>query len=351
MNRNKYVIFYLLEAIITGLLFYWLFTTGRVVSNVKVSLEEEHIVGTFLTLGILSYLLGLRHAVDADHLAAIDNSIRKLIQEGKPPQFTGLFFSLGHSTIVILLSLGLIVSTRYIVSQLPFLEKLGSIIGTLVSGSFLYIIGFLNFLVLLEIYRLYKAYLKKREVDKGKLEEVLMQRGFMNKYFSKLFKIVNNQYYLYLIGLLFGLGFDTASETALLAISAAAAGIFLKVPLYTLLVFPFLFTVGMTLIDTTDGLFMNGAYGWAFTDPVRKLWYNLTMTLISIIVSYLVGTIELLGLVTSQFNLSGPFWDQVNFLSNIYWENIGFIIIGTFAITWLTSYLIYKSTLEKFTKK
>lgn len=341
------VLFYVFEGVITSLLFLWLINTSNIVGNINV--KASHVTGTFFTLGILAYLFGLRHALDADHLAAIDNSTRKLVQESKPAYFTGLFFSLGHSTVVILLSVALIIATRYVASNIPTLENLGSIIGTLISGGFLYIIGLLNLLVLFEIYDIYKMASREKNIDENKLNDVLLKRGFMNKYFRGLFKIVNNQYYMYPIGFLFGLGFDTASETALLAISAAAAGIFLKIPIYSLLVFPFLFTAGMSLIDTTDGFFMNGAYGWAFLGhPIRKVWYNLTMTSISIIVAYVVGTFELLGLVQSEFNLSGPFWDWIALINGeTWWGNIGIIIVITFAITWIISYTLYKIKVEK----
>ncbi|QGA69669.1 HoxN/HupN/NixA family nickel/cobalt transporter [Sulfolobus sp. E11-6] len=345
----KLVIFYIFEGIITGLLFYWLFLLSHGPGNLTVKIGGADITTTFFALGIIAYLLGLRHALDADHLAAIDNSTRKLVQEKKPSHFTGLFFSLGHSSVVILLAFALIIATRYITSNLLSLEKIGNIIGTLISGSFLYIIGLLNFLSLLEIYNLYTRTIKEKTIDEKKLEEALLRRGFMNKYFRKLFGIVNHQYHMYPIGFLFGLGFDTASETALLAISAAAAGVFLKVPLWSLLVFPFLFTSGMTLIDTTDGFFMNGAYSWAFLgNPIKKMWYNLTMTTISILIAYLVGTLELLGLLQSQFNLSGLFWQWISTINGeVWWGNIGIIIIFIFALTWLISYTLYKFKVEK----
>jgi len=257
----KPIIFYLSEFIITSILIIWLIQISQFTGNVEVHVKG--FLASFITLGVLAYLFGLRHAVDADHLAAIDNSTRKLVQESKSSLFTGLFFSLGHSTVVILLSVVLMIATRVIESSIPQLENIGSIIGTLVSGFFLYIIGFLNLVVLFEIYKLFNE-AKKGNMNENKLNDTLLKRGFMNRYFKNLFKIVNNQYYLYPIGFLFGLGFDTASETALLAISAGTAGVFTKIPLWTLLVFPLLFTSGMTLIDTTDGFFMNGAYRWAF---------------------------------------------------------------------------------------
>ncbi len=343
----KAVAFYVVEAILTALLFLWLVRLSEAVGRVEV--EVKGTFASLITLGVLAYLFGLRHAVDADHLAAIDNSTRKLVQEGKPSTFTGLFFSLGHSSVVVLLSVALMIATRAVESSIPSLENLGSVVGTLVSGGFLYLIGFLNALVLLEIYSIYKE-VRDGKIDEEKLNEALLKRGFMNRFFKRLFKVVDKQYYLYPIGFLFGLGFDTASETALLAISAASAGVFVNVPLWTLMVFPLLFTAGMTLVDTTDGFFMNGAYRWAFMgNPLRKVWYNLTMTTISIIVAYLVGTLELLGLIQSEFNLGGPFWDAISLVNgDVWWGNIGFIIIGSFALTWATSLAIYKVKVSKY---
>ncbi|QKR00800.1 HoxN/HupN/NixA family nickel/cobalt transporter [Metallosphaera tengchongensis] len=341
------LLFYVSEFIITSILMVWLFQVSQAVGNIEVHIKG--LLASFLTLGILAYLFGLRHAVDADHLAAIDNSTRKLVQEGKSSLFTGLFFSLGHSTVVILLSVALMLATRAIESSIPQLENVGSIIGTLVSGFFLYIIGFLNFIVLIEIYKLFKE-AKEGKMNEDKLNDTLLKRGFMNRFFKNLFKIVNSQYYLYPIGFLFGLGFDTASETALLAISAGTAGAFTRIPLWTLLVFPLLFTAGMTLIDTTDGLFMNGAYRWAFMGhPIKKVWYNLTMTVISVLVAYVVGSLELLGLVQSEFNLNGGLWDAIALINGgVWWGNIGIIIIATFAIVWVSSIIIYKTKIRKY---
>ncbi|MEB3798155.1 MAG: HoxN/HupN/NixA family nickel/cobalt transporter [Caldisphaeraceae archaeon] len=346
--KLKFALFYASELIVTSSLFYWLFSVSRLVNNYTIQVKESHIIATFFTLGILAYVFGLRHALDADHLAAIDNSTRKLVQEKKPAHFAGLFFSLGHSSVVILLAIALMIATRMIASNLPAIENIGTIIGTLVSGGFLYIIGALNFFVLLEIYKIYKQFIKEKNMDEGRLEDALLNRGFMNKYFKKLFKIVDSHYQMYPIGFLFGLGFDTASETALLAISAAAAGVFMKIPFWELLVFPFLFTAGMTLIDTTDGIFMNATYNWAFLgSPIKKLWYNLTITLISVTVAYAVGTMELLGLIQSEFNLTGAFWNWIATINGASsWSNIGVIIIFTFAITWTASYVLYKTRIE-----
>lgn len=289
----------------------------------------------------------MRHALDADHLAAIDNSTRKLVQENKPSHFTGLFFSLGHSTVVILLSIGLIVATRTVALNLPALESIGIVIGTLISGSFLYLIGILNFFIFITIFKLYKS-IKEGKMDEKKLNDALLKRGFMGRYFNHLFKIIDKQYYMYLIGFLFGLGFDTASETALLAITAGAAGVFLNIPFWTLLVFPFLFTAGMTIIDTSDGFFMSGAYNWAFLGhPAKKIWYNLTMTVISVMISFMVGSLELLGLIQVKFNLTGTFWDVIAGINGeVGMGYLGIIIVATFVVTWITSYVIFKFKVE-----
>lgn len=346
----KTIVFYVSEAIITISLFLWLFHLSNTVGNNVI--EARGITASFFTLGVLAYFFGLRHAIDADHLAAIDNATRKLVQEGKSSHFTGLFFSLGHSTVVILLSALIIVATREIETSIPSFENVGSVISTLVSGGFLYIIGFLNFLILLEIYQIFKK-IKNEKIDEQRLNEILFKRGFMSRYFKGLFRIVTNEYYLYPIGFLFGLGFDTATETALLAISATSAGVFSNIPIWELLIFPFLFTAGMSLVDTTDGLFMNVAYKWAFRgNPIRKVWYNLTMTTISILVAYLVGTLELLGLIQSEFNLQGSFWSLIGTVNgDAWWGNIGIIIIASFTITWISSMTIYKIRIEKYETK
>ncbi len=341
------LIFYSLEALITIMLFYWLVYLSNAAGAIKIT-ANVGVVGTFFALGILAYTFGLRHAFDADHLAAIDNSTRKLVQENKPSNFTGFFFSLGHSTVVILLSVALIIAVRTISSNLPSLESTGTIIGTLVSGGFLYIIGLLNFFIFVTIYKLYKN-AKKGKMDEKSLNDALLKRGFMGRYFGRLFKIVDKQYYMYPIGFLFGLGFDTASETALLAITAGAAGVFLNIPFWTLLVFPLLFTAGMTIVDTTDGFFMNGAYNWAFLGhPIKKIWYNLTMTIVSITISFMVGTLELLGLIQGEFTLTGTFWGSIQLISGgTGWGYIGIIIVLTFLVTWLTSYIIFKLRVER----
>lgn len=242
----------------------------------------------------------------------------------------------------------LILSTRAIESSIPNLERLGSIVGTTISGSVLYVLGFLNFFVALEIYQLYKSAITG-DVDKEKLENTLLKRGLMGRYFRKLFGIIKNQYYLYPIGFLFGLGFDTASETALLAITASSAGLFNNIPLWYALLFPGLFTAGMTLIDSTDGFFMNGAYKWAFMGhPIRKIWYNLTMTVVSVTVAFLIGSLELLGLLQSELNLEGGLWSTIAWINGgTEWGYVGMVIVGVFAFIWGISTLVYRHKIRK----
>ena len=228
-------------------------------------------------LGIVAYILGLRHGVDADHIAAIDNTTRKLMQEGKKPLTVGTWFSLGHSTIVVGLIVLLVISTRAITGSIPLLQSDGAVLGTAISGAFLCIIGLVNVAIVLGIYNIYKE-LKIGRLEHAQLEELLNKRGFLNRYFSPLFKIVKKPWQIYPIGVLFGLGFDTASEVALIAISVGV-GVSSSVPLWMILALPFMFTCGMVLVDTTDGVAMRVAYGWAFLKPIRKIYYNLTITL------------------------------------------------------------------------
>jgi high-affinity nickel-transport protein len=284
-------------------------------------------------LGIVCYVFGLRHGVDADHIAAIDNTTRKLMQEGKRPCTVGMWFSLGHSTIVVALIMGLVVSTRAIAANIPALQSAGAIIGTLVSGSFLWIIGLINAVIVVGIYKIFKA-LKQGKLKQDELDDLLEKRGFMNRFFRRLFRIVSEPWQIYPIGVLFGLGFDTASEVALIAISVGI-GVSTSIPLYYILVLPLMFTCGMVTIDTADGVAMRVAYGWAFLNPIRKIYFNLTVTVISVLVAWAIGTIELLQVLSSELNLNGLFW---NWLNTLNFEMIGFGIIFIFAVSWLASY-------------
>ncbi len=288
-------------------------------------------------LGIVAYVFGLRHGVDADHIAAIDNTTRKLMQEGKKPLTVGTWFSLGHSTIVIIMIIALVISTRAIAISIPSLQNVGEIIGTSVSGTFLWIVGLINVVIVFGIYKIYKE-LRTSKLDAAQLEEKLNKRGFLNRYFAPLFKIVRKPWQIYPIGVLFGLGFDTASEVALIAISVGV-GVTSSIPIWMILVLPFMFTCGMVLVDTTDSITMRMAYGWAFHKPIRKIYYNLTITIISILVAFVIGGVEVLQVLSGELKLSGAFWDWLN---NLDFETLGYGIIGIFVISWLVSIAVYK---------
>jgi nickel/cobalt transporter (NiCoT) family protein len=334
----KIVLIYVAIAVATGVGVYLTFWVG-----------QRYAI--FWALGILAYTLGLRHGVDADHICAIDNTTRKLLQQGKRPTTVGTWFSLGHSTIVVAMLAALVVASRFIVSNLPAFESEGAVLGTAISGAFLYVIALINFLIFWEVYLIFRA-LRTGELDQRKLDETLLKRGFMNRYFGFLFKFVNDPWQIYPVGVLFGLGFDTASEVALIAITvttATAAGGF---PLWMVMVLPFMFTCGMVLTDTTDGFGMRFAYGWAFLKPIRKVYYNLTMTVISVLVAVVIGTIELLGVLASELRLSGGpfgFWTTMNWLNNAdgpagieIWGWCGIVIILLFVGCWLVSLAVYR---------
>jgi high-affinity nickel-transport protein len=280
-------------------------------------------------LGLVCYVFGLRHGVDADHIAAIDNTTRKLLQEGKRPCTVGMWFSLGHSTIVVALIMGLVVATRAVSANIPALQSAGAVIGTLVSGSFLWIIGLINAVIVIGIYKIFKA-LKRGKLKQAEIDNLLEKRGFMNRFFRPLFRIVSQPWQIYPIGVLFGLGFDTASEVALIAISVGI-GVSTNIPLYYILVLPLMFTCGMVLIDTADGFTMRVAYGWAFLNPLRKVYYNLTVTVMSVLVAWAIGTVELLQVLSRELSLNGLFWSWVNGLN---FEMIGYGIVLIFVLSW-----------------
>jgi len=283
-------------------------------------------------LGIVAYVFGLRHGVDADHIAAIDNTTRKLMQEGKRPCTVGMWFSLGHSTVVVALIVALVFATRAITSNIAALQSTGAVIGTLVSGSFLWIIGFINAVIVIGIYKIFQT-LKQGKLNQQELDNLLENRGFMNRFFRPLYKVINKPWQIFPVGVLFGLGFDTASEVALIAISVGI-GVSTSIPLYYILVLPLLFTCGMVTVDTADGVAMRLAYGWAFLNPIRKIYYNLTVTVISVLVAWAIGTVELLQVLATELNLNGGFW---SWLTALNFEMIGFGIIGIFVFSWLLS--------------
>jgi high-affinity nickel-transport protein len=288
----------------------------------------------------LAYSFGLRHAVDADHIAAIDNVTRKLMQQGKRPVGVGLFFSAGHSTIVFGLSAAVAGAAWAIKSRFAAIEAFGNIAGTLISGFFLLAIAVANLLILLAIIKTFRHVKAGGVYDDEDLALLLGRRGFFGRMFRGLFRLIDHSWQMYPVGVLFGLGFDTATEVGLLGISAAEAT--KGLPIWSILMFPALFTAGMALIDTTDSILMLGAYGWAFAKPLRKLYYNMTITAVSVLVALIVGGLETLGLVQGQMGLGGPFWGPVADLNNNF-GTLGYVIIGIFMASWLISVGVYKA--------
>ncbi|MDQ2904876.1 MAG: HoxN/HupN/NixA family nickel/cobalt transporter [Ktedonobacteraceae bacterium] len=288
-------------------------------------------------VALIAYTFGLRHSVDADHISAIDNVTRKLMQENKRPVAVGFFFSLGHSTIVVALTVFIAIAATFISTAIPTLKSAGGLIGLSVSAGFLYLIAIMNILVLWEIFRAFRSAKRGEEYNDQTLDEFLNQRGLMGRFFRPLLKVVDKSWKMYPVGVLFGLGFDTATEVGVLGIAATQAG--KGLPIAYILIFPALFTAGMCLLDTTDGILMLGAYGWAFVKPIRKLYYNLNITLISVLVALAVGTIEVLAIIVMEFNLSGGIW---NYLVSLDFGVLGGIIIGIFILSWAISTIIYK---------
>ena len=288
---------------------------------------------------VLAYSFGLRHAVDADHIAAIDNVTRKLMQDGKKPISVGFFFSLGHSTIVVFLTIAIALTAGNIQQNMPQFKEVGGLIGTSVSALFLLFIAALNMVILWDVFKTFQSVKKGGHYSEDSLNELLNQRGLLGRFFRPLFQLINQSWKMYPLGLLFGLGFDTATEVGLLGISAqqASAGL----PIWSILIFPALFTAGMCLIDTTDGILMLGAYSWAYVKPIRKLYYNLTITLVSVLVALLVGGLEVLGIMGSRLGLQGEFWDFIERVSENFGA-VGYCIIGIFLVSWVVSTIVYR---------
>lgn len=290
-------------------------------------------------VGITAYTLGMRHAFDADHIAAIDNTTRKLMNEGKRPLSVGFFFSLGHSTIVFVLAflfaLGIKAMNGQVENDGSSLHTVTGWIGTGISGAFLYVVAALNIVILIGILRVLGE-MKRGEYDEVELEHQLDSRGLMNRFYKRFTKTITEPWQMYPIGVLFGLGFDTATEVALLFLAAGAAGAGL--PFYAILCLPILFAAGMSLLDTIDGSFMNFAYGWAFSQPVRKIFYNITITALSVFVALVIGSIEIFALASEKLGLSGGIWD---WLTAIDLNTIGFMVAGLFVFTWVTALSIW----------
>ena len=292
-------------------------------------------LGTALT----AYFLGTRHAFDADHIAAIDNTTRKLMADGQRPMGVGFFFSLGHSSVVLGLSVAIALAAGAVASQVgdsSGLHNLGGYIGTSVSAFFLYLIAAINLVILAGIVRIFRD-MRRGHYDEETLERKLQERGLINRLLGPLARSIRSSWQMYPLGFLFGLGFDTATEIGLLALAggAAAGGL----PWYGTLCLPILFAAGMSLFDTADGAFMSVAYGWAFSQPVRKVFYNLTITGLSVGVALIIGTVEVLTVVANALRLHGGLWDTI---AGLDLNTVGFVIVGFFIVTWIGAIVVWK---------
>ena len=292
-----------------------------------------------LGTALLAYGFGLRHAVDSDHIAAIDNVTRKLMQEGKRPVSVGFWFAIGHSGVVILLALAIAVTTTEIAAHFDALKGFGNIVGTSVSTLFLFLIAAMNVVILVNVWKAFRRVRAGGAFAEQDFDLLLNNRGLLARLFRPLFRLISHSWQMLPLGFLFGLGFDTATEVGLLGISATQAGQGMSI--WAIMVFPALFAAGMSLIDTTDGVLMLGAYNWAFVRPIRKLYYNLVITAVSVVVAVLIGGIEGLGLIGDQLGLDGWFWDGIGTLNDNF-NGIGFIIIGVFIFAWIASVIFYR---------
>jgi high-affinity nickel-transport protein len=314
----------------------WVMLAAAVGGHYHITNTEIFGFGT----GILAYTLGMRHAFDADHIAAIDNTTRKLVSEGKRPLSVGFYFSLGHSSVVfvlaILLNFGIRALDQQVKNDNSGLHNVTGLIGTGVSGTFLYLIALLNAIILVGILKVFRE-MRAGKYNDEELEAQLDKRGLMNRFLGPLARRIDAPWKMYPLGILFGLGFDTATEVALLVLAGTA--VVSGLPFYAILSLPILFAAGMCLFDTIDGCFMNFAYDWAFAKPIRKVYYNLTITGLSVFVAVFIGTVEILGLVGGEFNLTGGFW---SFMGGFDINKAGFVIVGVFIVTWVIALAIWR---------
>jgi len=317
----------------------YLFLVGLNVAAWALAFAVFHAYPVPLSLCFFAYGLGLQHAVDADHIAAIDNVTRKLMQEHKRPVAVGFFFSLGHSTVVILLSLLVAQGTGYVKNHFPEFQQVGGIIGTSISAFFLLLIAVVNFIIFLEVFKRFQAARKGSHCEGDALQDMLNGPGLVARVLRRLFGLVGESWHMYFVGFLFGLGFDTATEIALLGIAATQAAH--QAPIWSIMVFPLLFTCGMCLLDTTDGIVMLGAYGWAFVKPVRKLFYNMTITLVSFMIALLIGSLEAVNVLAAKFHLQTGVWAYLN-VANDNSTLLGYGIIGLMMASWLASMVVYR---------
>jgi len=295
-----------------------------------------------LGTALLAYGFGLRHAVDADHIAAIDNVTRKLMQEGKRPAGIGFYFALGHSTVVVLAVAGVAAAATTLSGSFGQLKGAGGVIGTSASALFLFAIAMANVVILRGVWQVFRHVRQGGRYIEEDFERLLNSRGVLSRLFRPFFRMITKSWHMYPLGFLFGLGFETATEVALIGIAATEGA--KGVSVWSIMVFPALFAAGMSLIDTTDGILMIGVYGWAFIKPIRKLYYNLTITFVSVVVAILIGGIETLGLLGDQLGLGGTFWDGVSALNDNF-NLLGFAVISLFVVAWAGSVVVYRYTL------
>jgi high-affinity nickel-transport protein len=298
-----------------------------------------HDQSLLLGSALLAYSFGLRHAFDADHIAAIDNVTRKMMQDGQRPVGVGLFFSLGHSTVVVLLTLAIALGAALAEGQFDTLKDIGGVVGTSISALFLFVIAAANTVILVGVWKSFNRVRRGGPFDEADLDILLANRGLLARLFRGLFRLISRSWHMYPLGFLFGLGFETATEVGLIGLSTTQAANGLSA--WSVLVFPALFAAGMTLADTTDSVLMLGAYGWAFVKPIRKLYYNLTITLVSVVVAVLVGGVEAAGLLVDQLDLHGGVWDVIS-VTNDNFGTLGYAIVGLFVLSWLLSTVIYR---------
>jgi high-affinity nickel-transport protein len=326
--RGKVVAVYLLLFVLNAAAWLW-------------AVAAFHNYPVLLGAAALAYSFGLRHAFDADHIAAIDNVTRKLMQEGRRPVAVGLFFSLGHSTIVVALTIAIAIATTTLQDRFDAFKSFGGVAGTLISAMFLFAVAIANILVFASVWRTFQAVKGGGRFVEEDLDLMLANRGLLGRLFRRFFRLIERSWQMYPLGVLFGLGFDTATEVGLLGISATQASQGLSI--WSILVFPALFTAGMTLIDTADSILMLGAYGWAFIKPIRKLYYNLTITAVSVVVAVIVGGLDTLNLIGDQLGLTdgGGFWGMIGSLNDNFGV-LGYVIVGVFVIAWGISYVVYR---------
>jgi high-affinity nickel-transport protein len=301
----------------------------------------HHFPNVLKGIAFVAFNLGLAHALDADHISAIDSVTRKLMQEGQRPVGVGFFFSLGHSTIVILLTLAVAITATEVQQHFARLSDIGGTVGTVISALFLLIVAGINLLVLHGVVRTFRKVRRGEQYDEPDIDTMLSGMGRIGRVVRPLFRMVDRSWKMYGVGFLFGLGFDTATQIGLLAVAATAAAQGMSI--WSIMLFPALFTGGMCLVDTLDGMLMLGAYGWAYVHPVRKLYYNMTITAVSVIIAVVVGGIELLGIIGDKYDLHGWLWDAVAYLSDDnHFKKIGEIIIAIFVLSWIVSALGYR---------